>query len=136
MWYGQIWDQEVGQQTVQVVMDYAVKGPEEVALAVEANPFLRKWYEVPEACPHITVLINEGYESKHMGPMTKRASEAECRPTVKPLMWVSLDGSMTKILFGTTALGQTKHIQIIMNETKIMGQLENKVDGLQDEMIA
>lgn len=66
VWYGQIWDQEVGQQKIQLATDHAVIGQEGVALAIKVNIFLRKWNEIPGACPHITVLINEGYESKHM----------------------------------------------------------------------
>lgn len=42
VWYGRIWEQEVGQQLVQLVVEYAVVGPEGVALAVQTNPFIRK----------------------------------------------------------------------------------------------
>lgn len=77
VWYSQIWDQEVGQKKVRLVTCHAIIGPEGVALAVETSAFLEKCYEVPNACPHITVLVSDGFESKHMGPMMKCVTDVE-----------------------------------------------------------
>lgn len=71
--FGQIWDQDVGQQQLQLLTRHAIMGPEGVVLAVETNAFLERWYEVPNACPHITVMVGDGFESKHVGPMVRRA---------------------------------------------------------------
>lgn len=43
---------------------------------------------------------------------------------------------MTKIVFETSVWGQTQHVQVVLEEVKMMGQQGNKIENLQDEMIA
>lgn len=132
VWYGQIRDQEVGQQ-VHLVTSHAIIGPEGIALVVENNPFLERWYEVPNACPQITVRDGEGFASKDLGSMIKRASETEWVGTDNALIKVSTEGTLVKILFGTAVVGQTTHLQIETKETKIMSQkIEHRVSELKN----
>lgn len=134
-WYGQIWDQEEGQQKVQLVTSHIVIGPEGVAMAVDMNTFVRKWYEVPNACPHIRVLI-KGFKSKHIGPMMKRASEVKWVKTESTLLWHSPDGQMMQILYGLSVMGQAQNIQISVEEIRILTQIgESRLDTMRDKMI-
>lgn len=137
LWYGQVWDRERGQETVDLVTGYAILGQEGVALSVEDNMFLKRWYEVPNACPHITVLVNKECESKQIGPMMKRAMEVQWQKTCNPIISTSPDGTMTKILFGAAVRGLSQHVQIMTDTKSITDRIgSDRIGELKDDMIA
>lgn len=88
LWYGRVWKQEVGQRAVDLITSYAIIGQEGAAVSVKGNTFLDKWYEIPNACPHITILVNKEYEIKHIGPMMKRAEHVQWQITNNSLIKV------------------------------------------------
>lgn len=67
-------------------------GREGVAAEVQLDDFQLKWYALSQdSAPHVTLAIGHGYESRSLGPMTKRA---------KTLTWVSTE--LPGILKATT----------------------------------
>lgn len=58
---------------VSIMSQYIVIGTEGAALQIDDNAFTQDWYDVLNTSPHVTILVNDGYESNDLGPMVKRA---------------------------------------------------------------
>lgn len=84
---------------------YAIIGPQGVALGVENNDFICKWYDVTKAQPHLTVLIDMEHMSKDLGPMMRSVEEADWMRTQNPFIQCTKSGLLLKILFETSAIG-------------------------------
>lgn len=39
----------------------------------KGNELIEEWYDIPDARPHVTFLVNEGYDVRKLGYMVKRA---------------------------------------------------------------
>lgn len=67
------WDESTKDQSIELITQYIIVGKQGAALNFDPNPFISGWYNVPESVPHITLLVNENFESKDLGPMMKTA---------------------------------------------------------------
>lgn len=52
--------------------------------------------------PHLTLMVNENFESKDLGPMMNTASKSEWRTTENPSIFTSFYDSLIKILCGVS----------------------------------
>lgn len=75
------WDYETRNLNVELVTQYIIIGKQGVALSVQPNSFISEWYNVPESAPHITLLVNEQFESKDLGPVMQVATQTEWQET-------------------------------------------------------
>lgn len=129
------WEASTRGKKVELITEYIIIGNEGAAINVKTNQFLTRWYNVPESAPHITLLVNEGYESKNLGPMMKNAINTEWRETDNPLIFTSSSGDMTKILCGTSMLAKPQEVKVAVKYTKQMSQTEENENELKSEML-
>ncbi|XP_041833465.1 uncharacterized protein LOC121634675 isoform X2 [Melanotaenia boesemani] len=87
-------------------------GPQGAAMSIEPNAYLTKEFEVPNSVPHITILINEGYTSKKLGPMMKEAGKLRIWTHKENHIMESQDGRFLKIM--TDAQGNTRPEVILL----------------------
>lgn len=119
------WDKSTKDIKVDLISQYIVIGQEGAALQVECNPFLTKWYNVPESVPHITLLINENFKDKDLGPMMKTASTLKWDKTDSPLIFQSPGANMIKILCGTSMFAKPQEA-ILMPTQAAQTTIETK----------
>ena len=58
---------------INLTTQHIILGKQGAAVNVESNAFISKWYNVPEYAPHVTLLVNENFRAKDLGPMMKTA---------------------------------------------------------------
>lgn len=71
----QKWRTETEGKEVELATQYIIVGEKVAALSVKSNGFISQWYSVPEAAPHITLLVNSQAKLKDLGPMMKNDEE-------------------------------------------------------------
>lgn len=113
------WDEATRDVKVELKTRHIVIGSQGAALNVQSNSVISEWYNAPESVPHITLLVNENFESKELGPMMRRASQVEWEKTDNPLIYMSQDGAMIKI---TCELSMTAHPQVVTITKRKAGQ--------------
>ncbi|KAK3506688.1 hypothetical protein QTP70_014910, partial [Hemibagrus guttatus] len=75
--YEAVWDEHVARTHKSLKTIDFVVGPQGAAAAVQLPKQLEQWYEIPDAAPHVSLLIGQGFESKELGPMVKEASKVK-----------------------------------------------------------
>ncbi|KAK3545974.1 hypothetical protein QTP70_017697, partial [Hemibagrus guttatus] len=74
--YEAMWDEHVARTQYSLKTINLIVGPQGAAAAVQLPKQLEQWYQIPEAAPHVSLLIGKGFfESKELGPMVKEASK-------------------------------------------------------------
>lgn len=72
--------------------------PQGVAAAVRLPEELAGWFQVPNSAPHVTLMIAEGYESHHLGPMVGCALQVRERlPNKNKYIHISDDKQYIRI---------------------------------------
>ncbi len=79
-------------------------------MVVENCTYLEKEFKMKNSLPHVTLLVNPGYEPKHLGPMVLESKQADYMPTENKNIWISKYKSFIKI--SISALGWA-HPQVI-----------------------
>ncbi|XP_013882160.1 uncharacterized protein LOC106530969, partial [Austrofundulus limnaeus] len=125
------WNHETKDLHVNVTSQNIIIGVQGAAASVETNPFITKWYKVPHSAPHITLMVNEGFESKDLGPMMLTASQIEWKATDNPLVFTTDDASMIKIICGSF---MTAKPQIITAPRKTEKQSFSATEKYCDEL--
>ncbi|XP_054648258.1 uncharacterized protein LOC129190003 isoform X1 [Dunckerocampus dactyliophorus] len=129
------WETQTEGLTVSLTTEYIIIGQEGAAFNVESNPFLAQWYNVPNSAPHITLLVNENFASKDLGPMMKNASKITWNATENPLIFVSPDETKIKILCGTHMVSKPKEVIITSFDVPQMPQIREGESDLKQEML-
>ncbi|KAK3522532.1 hypothetical protein QTP86_021140, partial [Hemibagrus guttatus] len=75
--YEALWDKHVARTQYSLKTIDFIVGPQGAAAAVQLPKQLEQWYQIPEAAPHVSLLIGQGFESKELGPMVKEASKVK-----------------------------------------------------------
>nr|XP_054587273.1 uncharacterized protein LOC129152946 [Nothobranchius furzeri] len=127
------WDKETKDLHVRLVSQYIVIGQQGAAVNVEENPFIEKWHTVPESAPHITLMVNKGFESKDLGPMMLTATKTEWQKTDNPLIYTTKNAEMIKILCGTTMMSKPQ-VVTVANKKHMQGVAESET--VQNELKA
>jgi hypothetical protein len=52
----------------------------------DGSKFVQKWYNVYESVPRITLLVNQGFTAKELGPVMKKAKKSIWDNTDNPLI--------------------------------------------------
>lgn len=87
-------------------------GKQGAALKVEQPAYLAEQFNVPHTVPHITLLINPDYESKHLGPMVLEAQTATWEPTVNNYVWHRADKNFIKVMVSLNTLSIPQEIKL------------------------
>ncbi|KAK3530927.1 hypothetical protein QTP70_006517 [Hemibagrus guttatus] len=76
--YEAMWDEHVARTQYSLkTIDFIVGPQGAAAAAVQLPKQLEQWYQIPDAAPHVSLLIGQGFESKELGPMVKEASKVK-----------------------------------------------------------
>ena len=67
------WDKQTEHKQIHLTTQHIIIGKQGAAMNVEPNAFISEWYNVPESAPHVTLLVNENFKAKDLGPMMKTA---------------------------------------------------------------
>ncbi|XP_059830613.1 uncharacterized protein LOC132396762 [Hypanus sabinus] len=87
-------------------------GKQRAALQVKWNTFLEKWYTIPEAAPHVTLLVNKGYQSKDLGPLVTSVETVTVWRKITPEVWISEDNNCIKIMVSVDMVGTGRKVEI------------------------
>lgn len=61
-------------------------------MKINSNDYLDKEYGIEKGVPHVTLMVAEDYEQKHIGEMMAEAEEAIFEPLTQNLViWRSMD---------------------------------------------
>lgn len=60
-------------------------------MGIVENEFIKKWFNVPDSVPHVSLYVGKNFETKHLGPMMKKAEQCQWKPTINPLIFHSAD---------------------------------------------
>ncbi|XP_059848893.1 E3 ubiquitin-protein ligase Siah1 isoform X1 [Hypanus sabinus] len=91
---------------------HVIIGKQGAALQVKWNTFLEKWYRIPEAAPHVPLLVNKGYQSKDLGPLVKSAETVTVWRKITPEVWISEDNNCIKIMVSVDMVGTVREVEI------------------------
>ena len=72
---------------INLTTQYIICGKQGAAMNVEPNAFIFEWYNVPESATHVTLLVNENFKAKDLGPMMKTALGVKWEQTDNPLIF-------------------------------------------------
>ncbi|KAK3539816.1 hypothetical protein QTP70_013302 [Hemibagrus guttatus] len=75
--YEAMWDEHVARTQYSLKTIDFIVGPQGAAAAVQLPKQLEQWYQIPDAVPHVSLLIGQGFDSKELGPMVKEASKVK-----------------------------------------------------------
>ncbi|KAK3506562.1 hypothetical protein QTP70_009479 [Hemibagrus guttatus] len=93
--YEAMWDEHVARTQYSLKTIDLIVGPQGAAAVVQLPKQLEQWYQIPEAAPHVSLLIGQGFESKELGPMVKEANppELEVKPVKRTLALIQHDAA-------------------------------------------
>ncbi|KAL7379644.1 hypothetical protein ABVT39_003248 [Epinephelus coioides] len=90
------------QKTCLIISEDMYSAPQGVAAAVRLPEELAGWFQVPNSAPHVTLMIAEGYESHHLGPMVRCALQVrEWLPNRNKYIHISDDKQYSRISIKT-----------------------------------
>ncbi|KAI3367264.1 hypothetical protein L3Q82_008151 [Scortum barcoo] len=102
-------------------------------MKMNRNDYLDKEYNIKKSIPHVTLVVGEGYEQKHIGAMMAEAEEAIFVPTKEnPAIWISKDRRFIKIMISAQGLGQPQTVQMT-NESIL--SVKSDSDLTREEML-
>ncbi|KAL7391579.1 hypothetical protein ABVT39_011327 [Epinephelus coioides] len=96
--YQECWDAVINKKPCLITSEDMFLGPEGVAVAIRLPEELSGWFQVPNSTLYVTLLVAEGYESHHLGPMVKRALQVqEWMPTKNKYIHISKDKQFIRV---------------------------------------
>ncbi|KAL6459661.1 hypothetical protein MHYP_G00314200 [Metynnis hypsauchen] len=82
-------------------------------MMIDRDDYLRKEFDIKKSVPHVTLLVSEGYEQKHIGEMMAEAEEAVFLPVKENLaIWRSEDQRFIKIMITAQGQGQPQTVRM------------------------
>ena len=82
-------------------------------MKIESNEYLEKEHDIEESIPHVTLMVAETYEQKHIGSMMVEAEKAIFTPVKEnPAIWVSEDQQFIRIVISAHGQGQPQAVQM------------------------
>ena len=75
---------------------------------------------MPESAPHVTLLVNENFKAKDLGPVMKTALGVKWEQTENPLIFQSQDTTMIKILCCVSALAKPQALMALANQSVLV----------------
>uniref|UniRef100_A0A8P4KC93 Peptidase A2 domain-containing protein n=1 Tax=Dicentrarchus labrax TaxID=13489 RepID=A0A8P4KC93_DICLA len=110
-----------------------ILGPQGVAMKINTDDYLEKEFDIEKSVPHVTLLVSEEYEQKHIGEMMTEAEEAVFTPVKENLaIWRSKDQRYIKIMI--SARGQGQPLAVRMTHESICSAKMDS-DSMKEEML-
>lgn len=94
----------------------------------------KKWFNVSDSIPHITLLVNQGFTSKDLGPMMRKAKKTIWDKTDNPLIFHSEDKAFIKIVTTTMMTGDPREIEVSAGQQVVLGEGIGLLSELREEM--
>lgn len=94
----------------------------------------KKWFNVSDSIPHITLLVNQGFTSKDLGPMMRKAKKTIWDKTDNPLIFHSEDKAFIKIVTTTMMIGDPREIEVSAGQQVVLGEGIGLLRELREEM--
>ncbi len=69
--------------------------------------FVKKWFNVTDSVPHVSLYVGKNWEAKDLGPMMKKAEQSKWEPTENQLIFHSADKNYIQILYITKFNGNS-----------------------------
>ena len=110
-----------------------ILGPQGAAMKIDRDDYLDKEFDIEKSVPHVTLLVSEEYEQKHIGEMMVEAEEAVFEPVKENLaIWRSKDQRFIKIMISAQGQGQPQTVR--MTHESICSVMMD-TDSLKEEML-
>ncbi|KAK3520994.1 hypothetical protein QTP86_016879, partial [Hemibagrus guttatus] len=75
--YEAMWVEHVARTQYTLKTIDLIVGPQGAAATVQLPKQLEQWYQIPDAAPHVSLMIGQACESKELGPMVKEESQVK-----------------------------------------------------------
>ncbi|XP_045901461.1 uncharacterized protein LOC123968640 [Micropterus dolomieu] len=110
-----------------------ILGPQGAAMKVNTDDYLEKEFKIEKSVPHVTLLVSEDYEQKHIGEMMTEAKEAVFVPMKENLaIWRSTDQRFVKIMISAKGQGQPQAVRMT-HESICSAKMDS--DSMKEEML-
>ena len=136
------WQTTAAGKKVKIESQYIIIGPEGAAMTAEdadQSSAIKDWFKNTHAAPHITLLINKGFEAKQLGKMMLDEKQLKWESTDNPLILQSCCGKYLKILCSTYVTGVLEEVEVVQKQQKQLTTEKshiNKLIELETEMLA
>lgn len=98
---------------VQISSSCIILGPQGAAMKINRNDYLKEEHKVEGSVPHVTLMIAEDFESKHIGTMmTDSESAVFVKAKENPLVWISEDQQFIKLMISTQGFGKPQTVRL------------------------
>ncbi len=102
-------------------------------MLIDKDDYISKEFDIVRSVPHVTLMISEDYEQKHVGEMVAEVTEAVFVPTKENLsIWRSVDQQFLKIMISAQGYGRP---QVIQTTHESMCSVKLDTDVLKEEML-
>ncbi|XP_034146454.1 uncharacterized protein LOC117593909 [Esox lucius] len=135
--FEQLWLDTVNGKPVHAVSQYFVIGKQGVAMEItdaEGSTLIADWFDVSGSVPHITLLVNDGFKAKDLGPMMKHATQVAWVKTDNPLIFCSPENYLIKILCFADIIGEPQEVEVTTGQQVQMGKVADRQEQLREEM--
>ena len=115
------WQKTAAGKKVKIESQYIIIGPEGAAMTAEdadQSSAIKDWFKNTHAAPHITLLINKGFEAKQLGKMMLDEKQLKWESTDNPLILQSCCGKYLKILCSTHVTGVLEEVEVVQKQQK------------------
>ena len=117
---------------VQLNSSCIILGPQGAAMKIEEEEYLAKEHGIEGSIPHVTLMIAEDHEQKHIGAMMAEAKGAIFVTTKEnPAIWISEDQRFIKIMISAQGAGQPQTVRMT-NESML--SIKTEIDLKEDMM--
>ncbi|XP_034146322.1 uncharacterized protein LOC117593883 [Esox lucius] len=135
--FEQLWLDTVNGKPAHTKSQYFVIGRQGAAMEVsdaEGSTLITDWFDVPGSVPHVTLLINDGFKAKDLGPMMKRATQVAWVKTDNPLIFRSPENDLIKILCFADIVGEPQEVEVGTGQQVQMGKAADRQEQLREGM--
>ena len=117
------WQMKAADKKVTIESQYIIIGPQGAAMTAQdtdQSSVIKHWFRDTNTVPHITLLINKGFEAKELGIMMLDEKQQKWEGTDNPLILQSCCGKYLKILCYTSVTGVLQEVEVVQKQQKLM----------------
>ncbi len=92
------WQIETEGPKIEIISQHITIDKQGAALWLPECEFVKKWFNVTDSVPHVSLYLGKNWEAKDLGPMMKKAEQSKWEPTENPLIFHSADKNYIKIV--------------------------------------
>ncbi len=128
------WQEETVEQKIEIISQHIIIGKQGAALSIPECEFVKKWFNVTDSVPHVSLYVGKNWEAKDLGPMMKKATQSKWEPTEHPLIFHSTDKNYIKILCATSLMGIPQEVIISQKKLTQMTATSELIDTTDTEL--